>query len=146
MTELSDVFGVWRLRSYFLQNVKTSERIEPFGARPNGVLILLPEGRMAALLTAEGQKLPATEAEEADAFRHTIAYSGQFRLEPPDRFITMVDVAWSQPWVGSEQARKFALDGETLHIISDPTRSPLTGDDVVEGVLSWVRERAMDGG
>ena len=146
MSELPDISGVWRLRSYFLQNVDTSERFEPFGARPNGVLILLPEGRMSALLTAEGQKQPASEAEEADAFRRMIAYSGQFRLEPPDQFVTTVDVAWSQPWVGSEQARRFALTGEVLDIISAPTRSPFTGDGLVEGVLSWVREEAIDRG
>lgn len=146
MTELPDLCGVWRLRSYVLQNVQTSERFEPFGTRPNGVLILLPEGRMAALLTAEGQKQPATEAEEADAFRRMIAYSGQFRLEPPDRFVTTVDVAWAQPWVGSEQARKFAINGETLDIISAPTQSPFTGNSLVEGVLSWVREETTDRG
>ncbi len=73
-----------------------------------------------------------------------IAYSGQFRLEPPDRFVTTVDVAWSEPWVGSEQARKFALNDETLDIISAPTRSPFTGDSLVEGVLSWVREETID--
>jgi hypothetical protein len=146
VSELPELSGVWRLRSYFLRDVETSERFDPFGARPNGVLILLPCGRLSALLTAEGQKQPASEAEEADAFRRMIAYSGQFRLEPPDQFVTKVDVAWSQPWVGSEQVRKFALDGDALDIISAPTRSPFTGDAVVEGVISWVREAALDRG
>jgi hypothetical protein len=143
VTGLPDVFGVWRLRSYFLKNVETDERIDPFGAQPNGVLILLPEGRMAALLTPQEQKQPATEADEADAFRRMIAYSGLFRLEPPDRFITTVDVAWFKPWVGSRQARKYMLGEDTLDIISDPTRTPLTGDALVVGVLSWVRELPM---
>lgn len=142
MSELPDLFGAWRLRRYYLTNVQTRERIDPFGAQPNGVLILLPEGRMVALLTPEEQKQPATEAEEADAFRRMIAYSGLYQLEPPDRFVTTVDAAWFHPWVGSNQARRFKLNDNTLDNISDPTRIPLTGDALVFGTLSWVRETA----
>jgi hypothetical protein len=36
---------------YYLENVDTAERTEVFAANPNGVLILLPEGRMAAIVT-----------------------------------------------------------------------------------------------
>ena len=142
MTDLPGLCGAWRLRSSFLRNVETDERIDPFGAQPNGVLILLPGGRMAAMLTPEGQEAPADEAEEATAFRRMIAYSGLYELEPPDRFVTTVDVAWFQPWVGARQARSFTLNGDELNIISDPTRIPLTGDASVVGVLSWVREGA----
>jgi hypothetical protein len=143
VSELPELAGVWRLRSYSLRDVDTSELFHPFGARPNGVLILLPEGRMSALLTAEAQEQPASEADEADAFRRMIAYSGRFRVEPPDKIVATVDVAWSAPWVGSRQVRKFALDGDALDIISAPTRSPFTGDSLVEGVISWVREQAL---
>jgi hypothetical protein len=31
-----------------------------------------------------------------------------------------------------------ALSGETLNIVSAPTRAPLTGDALVVGVLSWI--------
>lgn len=128
MADIADVCGVWRLRSCYLEDVETGARTEPFGANPKGVLILLPEGRMAALLTPAEQKPPATEADQANAFRALVAYSGLYRLEPPNRFVTTVDVAWFQPWVGSEQARTFALHGETLDIVSDPARTPVTGD------------------
>ena len=139
-TETPDVCGVWRLRSYFLKDVETGQRTDPFGSRPNGVLILLPQGRMAALLTPEGREQPSTEAEEAEAFRQMISYSGHYRLEPPNRFVTTVDIAWFEPWVGTQQARNFTLTDDTLDIVSEPTRTPLTGDANVVGVLSWVRE------
>src|SRR5262245_41307921 len=100
MTDLPDICGVWRLRSYYLQNLQTDERTQPNGDRPNGVLILLPEGRMAAILTPGEQMRPETEADQAEAFRKLVAYSGRYRLEPPDRFVTTVDIAWFQPWVG----------------------------------------------
>jgi Lipocalin-like domain len=48
---LPDICGVWRLRSYYLENEQTGERTEVFGPKLNGVLILLPEGRMQAIIT-----------------------------------------------------------------------------------------------
>jgi hypothetical protein len=140
VSELPDICGVWRLRSYLLKNLITGEDTEVFGSKPNGVLILLPEGRMAGIVTPSEQTLPVTEADRAAAFQKLIAYSGLYRLEPPNRFITSVDVAWYQPWLEKEQARSFALDGDTLDITSDPTTTPLTGDAVVVGLLSWRRE------
>jgi len=111
-----------------------------FGSSPNGILILLPEGRMAAIMTPSEQKPPLTDADRARAYQELIAYSGHYRLEPPNRFVTTVDVAWFQPWLEVEQARSFDLDGETLNIVSDASTTPLTGDAKVVGVLSWRRE------
>jgi hypothetical protein len=51
-----------------------------------------------------------------------------------------VDIAWFEPWVGSEQARRFVVKGDTLEIVGEPTKMPLTGDATIVGVLSWVRE------
>jgi Lipocalin-like domain len=138
--DVPDIYGVWRLQSYYLENMETAERTEVFGPEPNGVLILFPEGRMAAIITPTEQRQPATEADEASAFRNLIAYSGLYRLEPPDRFVTTVDVAWFQPWIGSQQARRFALHDDTLDIVSDPHRLPLVPDALTIAVLSWVRE------
>ena len=92
-----------------------------FGSGPSGVLILCPEGRTAAIITPSGQQPPLTGADRARAFQELIAYSGRYRLDPPDRFVTTVEVAWFQPWLGTEQARSFNLDAETLNIVSDPS-------------------------
>lgn len=143
MTDVSKVIGVWRLRAYYLEIVQTGERIEPFGAQPKGVFMIHPDGRAVAVLTPAEQRKPVSEADQAHAFQKLVAYSGLYRVEPPDRFVTAVDIAWFEPWVGSEQARKFVLNGDTLEIVSEPTRTPLTGDAMVVGVLSWVRERAQ---
>jgi hypothetical protein len=140
VSDLPNICGVWRLRSYRLKNLATGEATEVFGPEPNGVLILLPEGRMAGIVTPSEQTPPVTEADRAAAFQKLIAYSGRYRLEPPNRFVTTVDVAWYQPWLEKEQARSFRIDGEMLEIISDPTTTPLTGDALVVGVLSWLRE------
>ena len=144
-TTASDVIGVWRLCSYYLEVQQTGERIEPYGAHPKGVLMIHPEGRVAVVMTPGEQRRPATEADQAQAFQKLIAYSGLYRVEPPNRLVTAVDIAWFEPWVGSEQARNFAVSGDTLDIVSMPTRTPLTGDALVVGVLSWVRESVRDG-
>ncbi|HEY1720904.1 MAG TPA: lipocalin-like domain-containing protein [Magnetospirillaceae bacterium] len=142
MAEISDVIGVWRLRAFYLEDPQTGKRFDPYGADPSGTLILHPGGRMAAVATPSNQVRPKSDAELADAFRRMIAYSGRYRLEPPDRFVTTVDTAWFQPWVGTEQARTFRLDGDNLHITAAPAKTPHTGDALVVGVLSWVREGA----
>jgi hypothetical protein len=102
-----------------------------------------PEGRVAVVMTAE-QKKPVTEADQAQAFQKLVSYSGRYRVEPPDRLVITVDVAWFEPWLGSEQARKFTVNGDTLQIVGEPTRTLLTGDALVIGVLSWVRERRAE--
>ena len=98
---------------------------------------------MFALLTPGDRKRPASEADEATAFRNMLAYSGRYRLEPPDRFVTTVDVASLESWVGTEQARQFRLQGDALDITIGPARMSLTGDAMVMNVLSWVRESAV---
>ncbi len=134
--------GVWMLRSFYLEDTETGERTEPFGPHPTGTLILNAGGRMAALITPSERTSPANEAEQAMAFQKLIAYSGRYRLESPDRFVTSVDVAWFQPWVGTDQSRTYTLDGDRLDIVSAPTRLPREQgrDATVVGVLSWVRE------
>lgn len=137
-----DISGVWVLRSFQSENIETGELTQPFGTAARGVLMLHADGRMVALVTPGEQAAPRTQAEQAAAFQNLVAYSGRYRLEPPDQFVTTVDVSWFQPWLGTEQARAYVLRGDTLDIISAPIRTPTTGDALVRGVLTWVRESA----
>jgi hypothetical protein len=137
---MSGLAGVWMLRSYVMEDVETGLRNARFGENPRGTLILHPDGRMAAIMTPAEQPVPETHAQQAAAFRDLIAYSGRYRLDPPDRFITSVDIAWYAAWVGGEQVRTYRLDGDRLEITSDPVRLP-RGETLVRGVLVWERER-----
>ena len=94
MTSVSDVIGVWRLRAYYLQIVQSGERIEPFGTQPNGVFMIHPDGRVMVVMTPTEQRKPVTDADQAEAFQRLVAYSGLYRVEPTDRFVTAVDIAW----------------------------------------------------
>jgi len=140
-TDSAAIAGVWILRSFHIEEAGTGRRTLPFGPDPSGALIMHPGGRMIAVLTPKAAAQPATEAERAEAYRTMVAYSGRYRLEPPDRFVTTVDVAWFPGWVGTDQARTYTLAGDRLDIVSAPVR--LAGSDVpAVGVLSWAREKA----
>ena len=134
--------GVWKLQSFYAENVETGERSETFGPEPRGTLILHPDGRMAALITPGDRMGSTAETDQAETAHKLIAYSGRYRLEPPDRFVTAVDVAWVQAWVGTDQARTYALDGDRLEITSAPGR--MRWEDGSEatfvGILKWARE------
>ena len=143
--EQDDVRGVWLLTGFHTQNVDTGVRAEPFGPAPRGTLILHEGGRMVALITPSERTAPSSEADQATAFQKLIAYSGPYRLETPDRLVTSVDIAWLEPWIGTDQARTIRVADGTLEIVTPPGRMPRGdgGFDTVVGVLSWRRERAV---
>jgi hypothetical protein len=134
----SSVLGVWKLRSYSMENVETKERSEPFGSAPRGSLILHPDGRMMALIAPA----PAAGVDPAAAAPRLVAYSGRFRLEPPDRLVTSVDVAGIEEWIGTDQTRTYTLDGDRLELLTPTGRMPREGGEAVAvfGILSFSRE------
>jgi hypothetical protein len=140
----SSILGVWKLRSFITEMVETGERSEAFGPEPRGTLILHPDGWMAALITPRVAADPARGAGQASAMPKLVAYSGRFRLEPPDKLVTSVDVAAITEWVGTDQSRTYRLDGDRLDIFTPPGRMPrLDAEPVtVVAILSWTREPA----
>ncbi len=134
----SSPVGVWILRSFFVADTVTGEMHQPFGPDPRGCLALEPTGRMFGMLTPSGRARPTTVEEKAAAFDAMYAYSGRYRLEGDD-FVTSVDVAWFEPWVGSEQRRTFRVEGDTMTIVSAPVRIPAYENPII-GTLVWVRE------
>ncbi len=132
------IFGVWILDSSYTERVDTGER--PPQSERRGVLILHPDGRMVAVLTPAVQPAATSESEQAAAFRASMAYSGRYRLEPPDRFVTDVDISLWPSWVGGDQPRRYVLKGDRLDIVSGPARLIRFGDFEVNTYLSWRRE------
>ena len=138
--EAQKIVGVWTLQTYFAEFEDTGETKAPFGANPNGYIIFTPDGRMIALLTAEGRKVPQTDDDRVAAFRSMAAYSGIYRLEE-DRWITTVDIAWNEAMMGTEQTRYYRLEGDTL-IMTTAWRSNVIYDGrVTRSTLTWIRAR-----
>jgi Lipocalin-like domain len=137
--EATGPLGVWLLRSAYLERVDTGEKIFQYGESPRGVLILDEGGRMAAIIT------PAHETGDAPPRRKLLAYSGRYRIEPPNRFVTDVDIAWLPSWVGTPRGRTFAIRDGALDIVSDPAPVEFLDGARAVGVLTWVREDAAAG-
>ena len=138
----STVLGVWKLRSFTMENTETRERSEPFGPEPRGTLMLHPDGRMAALLTPGERIAPPIEVGEASAAQKIVACSGRYRREPPDRLVTTVDVASFEDWIGTDRVRTYTLEGDRLDMFTPSGRMPRQGAEEVTviGILSWTRE------
>jgi len=69
-----------------------------------------------------------------------LAYTGKYRLEG-DEFITTVDASWNEVWNGTEQRRRFSIEGDKLFIESAPAPSILFPGKVDFRRIVWERER-----
>jgi len=138
--EREKLLGVWKLVSFDLEYRETGERKPVFGAKPRGYIILLPEGRTMAVLTAEGRTIPKTDEDRLAAFRTMYAYSGLYRIEG-DKWITKVDVAWNEAWSGTDQVRFFKFDGPRLQIVTVWQPSVNEPGRTTRGLLIWEREK-----
>ena len=134
------LIGVWKLQTFELEFQDTGERVEPFGAHPNGYGIFAREGRTMAVLTAEGRAAPRTDADRATAFKDMIAYTGMYRVEG-DHWTTKVDTSWNEGWTGTDQVRFFKLDGDALTVTSNWRAYPNFDGRVARGFLTWTREK-----
>jgi hypothetical protein len=137
----SSPVGTWKLVSCIFEDEQTKERTFPYGEHPNGYAILTPEGRLMALITAEGRKAPRTAEDRDAAFRSAAAYSGRYQVEG-NKFVTTVDVAWNESWVGTDQVRSFKVEGDRLYIETPPTANRDREGQMVRGILIWEREKA----
>jgi Lipocalin-like domain len=132
--ENDKLFGVWKLVSLAYEDAQTGEQKQLFGPHPKGYLILLPNGRMSAIVTAEGRTASGTDEERGAAFRSMVAYSGTYRIEGED-------VAWNEAWVGTQQVRSYKLVGDRLDVIAMTQPAVNFSGSVRKAILSWEREK-----
>jgi hypothetical protein len=131
--------GNWRLVSW--QVVADDGRAHDlFGPKPRGFLLLTPEGRAMALTTAEGRRAGEGDAERAALHRSMLAYTGRYRVEG-DEFVTTVDASWNEAWNGTEQRRRFRIEGDRLFVESAPAPSILFPGTIDHRRIVWERER-----
>ena len=136
---MNEVFGTWRLLSLKFQLSDSPDSVDMYGADPLGQLILTPDFRMMTLVTARGREAAEEVPAEAALFRSMMAYSGPFRLEGADKFITRVEVSWHPGWLGTEQARTYVIAGDVLSISTAETSHPMFPGRRGLGILKWAR-------
>lgn len=141
MTEHSmQLHGSWRLVSFETELQDSKVRTQPWGANPKGRLVFGADGRMTALLTAQGREPGQSDEKLLALFRTAMAYTGQYRVEG-DKFITLVDASLHEVWNGTEQERLYALDGDMLEVFTAWMPNPMVpGSPRGRAVLGFRRE------
>ncbi len=133
------LIGTWRLVTW--QVIAENEAPQNiFGANPKGYLILTREGRSMVLTSADERKGGMGDPERAALHRSMLAYSGKYRIEGDD-LITTVDVSWNEDWNGTEQRRRFRIEGDRLLIESAPAPSILSLGKIDFRRIVWERDR-----
>jgi len=131
------LFGTWKVLSAVAEDAQTREKTPLYGEHPRGYLIVLPNGRMMALLVSEDRKEPKTDEERAAAYRSMVAYTGKYTVEG-NRWMTRPDVAWNEQYM-TDQVRYFRLEGDRLIIETAPAMSPDFGK-VIRFIVVWLKE------
>ena len=110
-----NLVGVWRLKSAVIIDQESGERTETYGANVLGRAIFEATGRMIVMLVPSGRSHADSDADAAQLFRSMVAYSGRWSIDG-EKFVTRVDMAWEPSWIGTEQVRYYAFDGQTLSL------------------------------
>ena len=134
------LIGTWKLISW--QVVVNGEARDLFGAQPKGFLILTREGRAMALTTADNRRSGEGEQERAALHKSMLAYTGRYRVEG-DEFVTVVDASWNEGWNGTEQRRRFRIEGGRLFMESAPAPSILFPGKIDHRRIVWEREQSI---
>ncbi|MDE3168798.1 MAG: lipocalin-like domain-containing protein [Acidobacteriota bacterium] len=145
IVDAKSLIGVWKLVSS-QATVTHQGKTEAYSTKnPKGYLILTPWQRMMTVsIGGDGdrKKIPTSDSDLSDLWKSLLAYTGKFRVEG-EYLVTTVDVAWYELWTGTEQRRKFQLDGDTLTIVTKP--QPIGGQGprgkaLVSCKVVWMRE------
>lgn len=136
---LNKLVGTWKLVSVQYEFADTGESADMYGAKPLGYLMITQDRRMMTIITSDGRAPPKVDTDEVALFKSMMAYSGEFRLEGDDQFITKAEVAWHPAWVGTEQARFFEVDGDKLSIVTAQVAHPMFPGRMGRGIVKWHR-------
>jgi hypothetical protein len=135
----TQLIGVWQLLSFQTEFKDGSPRQATFGEHPLGYIVFTKEGRMMAVIEAEGRKDASTNQDRAALLMSLGAYSGKYQVTG-DQWTTNVDVAWIPAWRGTKQVRSYALIGDRLTVTSmwQPSLS-IAGSPMTRGILVFAR-------
>ena len=118
--------GSWSLASYIQSFDDVRADVLPMGSAPAGLILYTPDGHMSAQLGPADRAVftsdvitDGTDDEYAHAARTYIAYSGRYSCDDEAGTVTHhVQVSVFPNWVGGDQVRQVAFDGDTLCLSS----------------------------
>jgi hypothetical protein len=136
------VVGAWNLVSYAREDPAGGAATFPWGEKPAGLLLFLPDGHMGVTITGQG-RMPAVRGEDglvekqAKLYQTVTAYAGTYVLRG-STMIVRVEVASDPGLVGTELSRDLRLDGDLLTVRTAPMKSVSDGKMYVYA-LAWKR-------
>jgi hypothetical protein len=136
------VVGAWSLVSYAREDPAPGASTFPWGEKPTGLLLFLPDGHMAVTITGQGRQ-PAVRGEDglverqARLYQTVTAYAGTYSVRG-STMIVRVEVASDPGLVGTDLAREVRIEGDLLTIRTAPMKSMSDGKMYVYA-LSWKR-------
>jgi hypothetical protein len=118
--------GTWKLVSGTTTTVSGNESTALYGQHPAGLITYTPEGRMSAIITADGRKplsvadrIAAPVEERAQAFATLLAYAGRYTLSA-NQVTHHIEVSSFQNWVGTDQSRFIRFEGDRVKFRTAP--------------------------
>jgi Lipocalin-like domain len=137
------ILGTWKLQSLVFEATTTGQRSSPFGDLPVGYLSYSADGRMYAIGVVEDRLKPRdllpTDQEKVKLQESMFACAGTYTTDG-EKLIHHVDISWNQSWTGTDLARFYKLDGDTLTIRTARAENVFDGEDG-EFVLVWSKVR-----
>src|SRR3954471_20234651 len=138
------LLGAWRLVSYKATAVEDGGVVEPFGPRPQGLIVYTPSGHMSAQIMRpgrpafrEGRLEKGMPGELTAAALGYLAYGGTYGVPEDDLVVHHVQLSLFPNWVGAPQVRVVAWDGPRLRLaLREPA---LIWGARRDGVLVWER-------
>ena len=136
----NSIAGVWKLKKYFRRFLDTGEVRSDM--LPQAYILYTPGGFMMSITVEENRRPPAgevlTDDERVRLFKSIIsAYSGSYIIEG-DNVIHNVELSWNESWTGTQQARRFVVNGDELIIETTP-RTAGTDTRQFINTLTWER-------
>ncbi|QCI98247.1 lipocalin-like domain-containing protein [Agrobacterium larrymoorei] len=137
--EDASLTGSWRLVSYEVESQDTGKKIPAMGDHPTGRVIFTDDHRVAFVLTGEGRKSGAGDADKAALLNTLVAYTGTEETKN-DEWCTHVEAAWNPEWVGTTQCRKFRRTGDRLEVLT-PWRQMPNWPGTTRSIVTFERDK-----
>jgi hypothetical protein len=138
------IAGVWKLKAYSRRFLDTGEVRNDM--LPHAYIIYTPGGHMMSVTVEENRAPPAdailTDAECVRLFKTIVsAYAGKYTVAD-DNIVHAVEMSWNEAWTGTQQVRRFRIDGDTMTLETTPRTSATDSREFIN-TLTWERVEAL---
>lgn len=140
------LLGTWFLHEAYAVNSSGERLYDVYGAKPSGVITYGHDGRMVALIAHDGRSMldgdrqAAPADQRAEAYKSSIGYAGQYRLEDNCVF-HCVDVSTYPNWVGTVLRRFLQFENGAAVLLTPPQMQ-----NGVETVIKLIWRRSSSNG